>query len=94
MVIRILVSGISLIGRATQGVKVMCVKEGDTVQAVARLVTDNGDEKDPDQDENGAEEDGVGDTMVSLDEGGETGELAEGAMDILSEELPDIVENE
>jgi len=45
MVIRMPVDGISLVGRATMGVRVMRLKEDDMVCAVARLVKDEEEER-------------------------------------------------
>lgn len=63
MVVRTSVNGIRVIGRATQGVKVIRLKEEDTVVAVARVVASDKDEKDENEDgdviesaENGASE--------------------------------------
>ncbi|MDR1613561.1 MAG: DNA gyrase subunit A [Planctomycetota bacterium] len=50
MVVRTAVNGIRVIGRATQGVKCIRLKEGDQVVAVARLVRDG---KEDDRNENG-----------------------------------------
>ena len=48
--IRMKVSDISILGRATQGVTLMRTAEGNTVVSIARIETENGD------DENGEEE--------------------------------------
>ena len=47
IIIRVPVEGISVIGRNTQGVKVMNLDEGDSIMGVARVVK---------EDEDGAEE--------------------------------------
>jgi DNA gyrase subunit A len=44
VVIRCPISGVSVIGRATQGVKLMNLEEGDRVVDVARVVTDDAEE--------------------------------------------------
>jgi DNA gyrase subunit A len=48
MVVRTAVNGIRVIGRATQGVKVMRLKEDDRVVSVARLVAGGRDDNGPD----------------------------------------------
>ncbi len=53
MVVRTPVNGIRVIGRATQGVKVIRLKEEDTVVAVARVVAGDKDAKDGEDGENG-----------------------------------------
>lgn len=56
MVVRTAVNGIRVIGRATQGVKCIRLKDGDSVVAVARLVSPDKDDKAEDaaEDANGA----------------------------------------
>ena len=46
IVIRTQASGISVIGRNTQGVRIMRLREGDKVTTVAKVVKTNGEEKD------------------------------------------------
>jgi len=47
MVVRMAVSDISRIGRATQGVRVVNLKEGDRLTTVARVVDSNGESENP-----------------------------------------------
>jgi DNA gyrase subunit A len=72
MVIRMPVSGISLLGRATMGVRLMRLKEGDKVTAVTRLLAESEEQRMVE----------AGRTLTScpapngdaVDEGGEDGE--------------------
>jgi DNA gyrase subunit A len=45
--IRVKCEGISIIGRATQGVRVMRLNEGDSLAAAAKIIDDDDDEEDP-----------------------------------------------
>jgi len=47
--IRMKVSGISILGRATQGVTLMRTSEGNTVVSIARIETENGDAEDEEE---------------------------------------------
>ncbi len=47
VVIRCPISGVSVIGRATQGVKMMNLEKGDRVVDVARVVTDDAEQSGP-----------------------------------------------
>ena len=52
IIIRVPVTGISVIGRITQGVKVMNLDEGDSIMGVARVVKeDKGGAEEPTGDE-------------------------------------------
>ena len=77
MVIRVPASSISLIGRATKGVRIMNLKEGDKVVAIARLERGEKDE----EMEDGAGEDGEGEyppqELAQILEGEEEGDAAD-----------------
>jgi DNA gyrase subunit A len=81
LVIRMPVQGISIIGRATKGVRVMNLNEGDRVVAVARLILEEEEERVVEESEVETET-VVADKEVDTDD---TSELTEGTEDIEEE---------
>jgi len=71
------VSEISVIGRATQGVKLVNLDEGDTVGDVARVVIDDENDEDSENDENAEAVAEAGEELVETSDDVDTGEDAE-----------------